>query len=121
MEALGILTERHPLSVADLAQALAAQGRELAYTTVMTVLARLHAKGVVTRRKAGRQFLYAPAKTAAKTSETLVSRVHRTLFKSERLKPIVSLLKQADDLTEQELTELRALVDQKLKARKGTP
>ena len=33
---------------------------ELAYTTVVTILSRLHAKGVLERHKAGRAFLYAP-------------------------------------------------------------
>jgi predicted transcriptional regulator len=31
-----------------------------AYTTVLTALTRLHAKGLVTRRRAGRSHLYAP-------------------------------------------------------------
>ena len=35
-------------------------GGDLAYTTVVTILSRLHAKGVLERRKAGRAFLYAP-------------------------------------------------------------
>jgi len=34
--------------------------RRLAYTTVMTVLDRLARKGVISRRKAGRAYLYAP-------------------------------------------------------------
>jgi len=34
--------------------------RPLAYTTVMTVLDRLARKAVISRRKAGRAFLYAP-------------------------------------------------------------
>jgi len=37
--------------------------RDLAYTTVMTVLDRLAHKGVVSRRKAGRSFVYTPAVT----------------------------------------------------------
>lgn len=35
-----------------------ALGADLAYTTVMTTLARLSDKGVVTRRRAGRAFAY---------------------------------------------------------------
>ena len=35
-------------------------GGGLAYTTVVTILSRLHAKGVLDRRKTGRAFLYAP-------------------------------------------------------------
>lgn len=33
---------------------------DLAYTTVVTILSRLHGKGVLDRRKAGRAFVYAP-------------------------------------------------------------
>jgi predicted transcriptional regulator len=39
-----------------------ALGRELAYTTVMTTLARLHAKGMVDRVKLGRAYAYSPIK-----------------------------------------------------------
>jgi predicted transcriptional regulator len=35
-------------------------GDQLAYTTVVTILSRLHAKGVLERHKEGRAYLYAP-------------------------------------------------------------
>ena len=35
-------------------------GGDLAYTTVVTILSRLHAKGVLDRSKAGRAFVYRP-------------------------------------------------------------
>ena len=35
-------------------------GGDLAYTTVVTILSRLHAKGVLARHKAGRFYRYAP-------------------------------------------------------------
>jgi predicted transcriptional regulator len=40
---------------------LVAPNRPLAYSTVMTMLDRLARRGIVTRRKAGRAFVYAPA------------------------------------------------------------
>ncbi|MCZ4103232.1 BlaI/MecI/CopY family transcriptional regulator [Streptomyces sp. H39-C1] len=36
-----------------------------AYTTVLTILSRLHDKGLVTREKAGRGYLYAPVRDEA--------------------------------------------------------
>jgi predicted transcriptional regulator len=36
-------------------------GADLAYTTVMTILSRLHEKGSVTRTRVGRAFVYTPA------------------------------------------------------------
>jgi predicted transcriptional regulator len=35
-------------------------GGDLAYTTVVTILSRLHAKGVLGRRKSGRAYRYVP-------------------------------------------------------------
>ena len=35
-------------------------GGDLAYTTVVTILSRLHAKGVLDRRKSGRAYYYMP-------------------------------------------------------------
>ena len=48
MRILGFLDGAEPQSVADLRARL---GNELAYTTVMTVLSRLHDKGLVVRVK----------------------------------------------------------------------
>jgi predicted transcriptional regulator len=47
-----------PLSPAEVRGRL---GGGLAYSTVVTILSRLHGKGVLDRRKAGRSFRYAPA------------------------------------------------------------
>ncbi len=49
-----------PLTVAQV-QALLAPDRELAYTTVMTVLDRLAKKAMVTRERADRAWRYEPA------------------------------------------------------------
>ncbi len=46
-------------SVAQVRAALA-DDRDLAYTTVMTTVARLHDKGLLTRRRDGRRYIYAP-------------------------------------------------------------
>ena len=46
-----------PLSPGEVRDRL---GGDLAYTTVVTILSRLHAKGVLVRRKAGRAFVYQP-------------------------------------------------------------
>ena len=46
-----------PLSPGEVRDRL---GGGLAYTTVVTILSRLHGKGVLDRRKAGRAFAYMP-------------------------------------------------------------
>jgi predicted transcriptional regulator len=61
-EVMGVLWRAgKPLPVRDVAAALNA-GRDaaLAYTTVMTVMSRLAGKGILTRSRPGRRFVYAP-------------------------------------------------------------
>lgn len=59
LECLKALWKLREGNVKDVRQQLT-RSRNLAYTTVMTVLERLARKGGVTRRKVGRSFLYAP-------------------------------------------------------------
>jgi predicted transcriptional regulator len=67
-----------PLAPGDVQAAL---GDGLAYTTVMTILNRLHAKGEVTRVADGRAFVYQPAQSTAE-------------FTARRMR---GLLEQVDD------------------------
>ena len=56
--ALAVLQAAHSaLTPAQVRDRLAG---ELAYTTVVTILSRLHAKGVLTRIRSGRAYSYAP-------------------------------------------------------------
>jgi predicted transcriptional regulator len=57
-----------------------APGRNLAYTTVMTLLERLVRKGGATRRKAGRMFIYAPALARDHLRRLAVQELAASLF-----------------------------------------
>ncbi len=48
-------------SVRSIMQALNKGGKERAYTTYMTIMARLHKKGMLTRRREGKTDFYSPA------------------------------------------------------------
>lgn len=52
--------------------------KELAYTTVMTVLARLHEKGVVRRERAGRAYSYAVIRDTAEITARQMQRLLHT-------------------------------------------
>lgn len=58
-----------PLTAAQVNERIAG---DLAYTTVLTILSRLHDKGVLVRRRAGRSHAYAPVRDeAAHTAEQM--------------------------------------------------
>jgi predicted transcriptional regulator len=59
---MDLVWQRGELSVRDAGLSL---DGNLAYTTVMTTLDRLHKKGLLNRRKVDRAFLYSPRFTAA--------------------------------------------------------
>ncbi len=50
-----------PSTVGEVRDALAESGHDVAYTTILTILVRLHEKALVTRTKEGRTFRYAAA------------------------------------------------------------
>ena len=69
---------------ATVAQVRSALDRPLAYTTVMTVLDRMTSKGVVTRRKNGRAWLYSPELDRETARLEAVSRLLANLFDNDR-------------------------------------
>lgn len=81
-------------------------GGSLAYTTVITILTRLLAKGAVTREKAGRFFVWTPA---ADEAGLAAQRMHRILDgESDRgtvLARFVTALTPGDEQVLRELLE----------------
>ena len=79
--------------------------RELAYTTVMTVLDRLAKKGLVTQERDGRAYLY----SAVGTSEALTAQTMReTLGDLGAPDRKGAMLHFLDDASPQEIDDLRA-------------
>lgn len=82
---------------------------ELAYTTVVTILTRLHEKGAVTREKQGRSFAYAPVEDEAGLAARRMGKLLDAHGDHARvLARFVSHLSDADERT------LRALLDDEL-------
>ncbi|WP_243769788.1 BlaI/MecI/CopY family transcriptional regulator [Amycolatopsis acidicola] len=76
----------------------------LAYTTVLTILTRLHEKGVLTREKRGRSFVFAPVEDEA----GLAARQMRELLDTQPDRARV-LARFVSDLSAADETMLRRL------------
>ena len=63
-----------PVAVREVVEDLR-RDRMLAYTTVMTVMDNLHRKGVLTREKIGRAYVYRPAVTREQFTAVLMGDV----------------------------------------------
>lgn len=124
MRVLGLLAEtagdgraEGGASVTEIQGRLAKGGQALAYTTVMTVLGRLHKKGLATRHKDGNRFLYLASRGSPDVKDGLLTRMRRALFQSDRTKPILALLDD-EELSRAELAALRRAIDERLGAKK---
>ena len=84
------------------------RGRDLAYTTVMTVLDRLVAKDLVVRERDGRAFRYAPRLSrAAMTAEVMREALEAT--GADRDQALVSFVGEA---SAEDLAALRRALDE---------
>lgn len=88
----------------------------IAYTTVMTTLDRLYKKGLLTRRKDGRAFLYSPRVSRDEMEQGVAKDVIEGLLGSEAagVEPILACIVDAVSERDRELLdELDRLVKEK--------
>ncbi len=84
-------------------------GRELAATTVATLLTRLEKRGLLTHRTEGRQYVYRALKSEQEISETMVSELTTTLFDGEASQLVSHLLRKSEFAPE-DLAEIKRLI-----------
>jgi predicted transcriptional regulator len=87
------------------AQVLAALDADLAYTTVMTTLARLHEKGSARRKRAGRAYAYEPATDVAAAAAAQMRRLLDRGDHASVLARFVGTLDEADGRVLSDLLE----------------
>lgn len=103
MEQLWALPAGGWLSVREVHERLV--GRELAYTTVMTVLDRLAKKGVVSRERAGRAWRYRAQSTREELTAKLLQSNLAPLGQADRKAALLHFL---DTASAEDLDILRA-------------
>ena len=81
--------------------------RELAYTTILTILQRLHRKGLVSRKAAGKSHVYAPALSREQFSERRAEVLAAAMVKLGSA-GLSAFLSEASRLDPEFLDELRA-------------
>ena len=113
LDLMRVLWARGEASTADVADALRGE-RDLAHTTVATLLTRLEKRGLLSSRREGRALLYRPLVSEAEVQRSMVGNLVDRLF-AGRASALLSHLLDARGIDAQELAELQAL----LKQRKG--
>ncbi|MEN6643611.1 MAG: BlaI/MecI/CopY family transcriptional regulator [Armatimonadia bacterium] len=69
-----------PVSVDDVREALTRGGKNPAYTTIMTTLSRLHAKGLLSREMRGKAYYYSPRVSRRELTSNVTKQVIDSLM-----------------------------------------
>ena len=104
-EIMECMCELGSASVREVHECLA-EKREIAYTTVMTVMSRLSEKGMLQRTQEGRAYLYAPVESRDAFCTNVVRRVLDGLFGGAG-RPVLAHF--VENLTEADSAELDGL------------
>jgi BlaI family penicillinase repressor len=99
-------------TVADVLAVLSAEGRELAPTTVATLLQRLGRQGWVKHRKNGRQLLYRAKVREADAAKGMLNRLLNSFF-GGKASALTAQLLESGELSADELRQLRELIEGK--------
>lgn len=113
LELMTILWRLEEGSVNDVMAALP-KDRDLAYTSISTILRILEQKNIVTTRKEGRGHIYIPVLAKSQYEAKSVKHMMDKVFDGAPLAMVSALVKElvsSKDITENDLREIKALLD----------
>lgn len=106
---LRVLWQRGEASVSEICEALRPE-RDLAQTTVATVLSRLEKRGVVSHRREARQFLYSTIVTEDDVRGSMVNELTDQLFHGDVAELVNHLLAERD-IGANDLARVKKLIE----------
>lgn len=114
LEILKILWEQAPLPVRDIRRALADQGRELAHSSVITVLNIMVKKKYLKRTPRANAFLFEPSVTRGDVSQRMLGDILDRVFDGSASALMLRLI-ETSDINARELAEVRKMINRKTK------
>ncbi len=118
LEVMHVFWERGELTAADVRDALEEQGRDLAYTTVATLVRILLDKKFLSQTCNERPFRFKPARSYQEVSRTMLGDLVERVFGGSRTQLLMQLFEE-HKLTPQEQQRLREILDLQKQKPKG--
>lgn len=110
LDVMAVLWERGPSTVAEVREHL---DDELAYTTVLTILRTLEAKGFVSHEEEGKAHRYAPLVARDRAGRSALGQVLDKIFGGSREMLLANLVRERG-VDAAELRRLRRILDARL-------
>src|SRR5579863_2837648 len=108
LEIMKVVWERPTVTVRDVYETLRAR-RQVAYTTVMTMMKILEQKGYLTRKQVDRAYVYRPAQPKNRVIRAMVRDFVNRVFNGSA-EPLLVHLIEDSRLTPNEIEEIRRLI-----------
>ena len=109
MEVLNHVWSLGTATVADVRERIL-ETRKVAYTTIMTVMKNLADKGYLRFEQKGAAYLYSAARPPAEVKGRLTKQLVQMVFDGSPL-DLVETLVRSEDLSEDDLEEIRKMID----------
>jgi len=109
LEVLNIVWDLGSANVSDVRERIL-ENRDIAYTTVMTVMRKLADKGYLSFTEDGKSYVYSPEIPARKVRGSLLRDLITRVFQGSH-QELVRTLVAEEDLTGEQVAELRRLIE----------
>ncbi len=109
LEVMHVFWNRDGSTIAEVREALADSGRELAHTTVATLVRILTDKGFLRQTNQERPFIYAPVRSYEDVSSNMLSDLVQRVFGGSREQLLLRLLEKRK-MTKEERTLLESIL-----------
>lgn len=110
LEVMHVFWDRGTATAAEVRDAMESNGRELAYTTVATLIRILLEKGFLTQTNDERPFQFVAARTYEEVSGSLLGDLVQRVFSGSRLNLLMRLFEEKK-LTASEQQRLQEILD----------
>src|SRR5436190_1068394 len=110
LEVLKVLWDRGPSTAREMGDVLRGQGRRWAYTTVLTLLQRLEAKGYIDSDKSKMAHVFRPVVSRDKLLRQRLKRLASDLCEGMAT-PLLHALVEGQRFSTEELEQFRDLID----------
>lgn len=109
-EILEILWKNSPLSVRQVRDGLAHNGRDLSFNAVMTIMNRLVDKSLLNKKEKAKMFCYAPTVSREAFSKSVAKDILSAVLKDSTFLSAAGLTDLADELDKDTLKRLRQFI-----------
>jgi predicted transcriptional regulator len=118
LEILNLLWEHGPMTVRALNEQLNKE-RRVGYTTSLKIMQIMTEKGLLTRDTTQRSHIYSPSMRPEEIQSNILDHIVKTVFMGDRAKLVLQALGHKP-VSQKEISDLKALIEEMEKKKDGT-